>query len=1231
MNPGDARDRDDSVAKWNPTFSDSPHPLISEGDESRLFQAVETYLRRSQSDESLSIDEFVSAYPELPGLAACLQGLQLIKLTAPAIRDAVIPFARRLDTTSIEALTEAESLGDFRIVRMIAHGGMGVVYEAVQRSLGRRVALKTLPFGAGLDPRHLQRFKNEALAAASLKHPNIVTVYSVGCEHGVHFYAMDYIDGQTLAELIAQLQSSLGPNTGNNRLAGFRRRWFARFSPNRCAHQPISSAPELPDGLQDPLESRGASSDHAADVSNATSVEMRPAAQTVSSGQVDGSIAAVTNGQDFFARVAQLGIAAAGALEHAHQMGIVHRDIKPSNLMIDSHGHLWVTDFGLARIDSNSNLTRTGELIGTLRYMSPEQAVGAKVVDERSDIYSLGLTLYELATLQPAFAELDNKRLLDAVIHREPQAPRLVAPRMPRDLETILLKAIAKNAPDRYASASQLADDLRRFLQKEPIQARRVSPIRRVIRWVERKPWTVGWASSLLCLFIIGSFIVLKYQGQLRVAQVRFVAERRAREAELFFALLNDARRAESTRDPGWTKLAADKVRDASALPHAVERSLELRNDLARYLTTVDLVSRGVLTHRDHVFCLSFSPDGRRLAVGYNLIAGEVPVELWDPATHQLQATLTFPADPNYVNRNGRHGDGVRQITFSQNERHLAVGTRSGWLHCFDLAQSPPQLASWKGHNEEVRAVMFSRDSMQLLSAARDGTLCLWDVASQQLVKNQSVDGPLHAVAWYGKQLIYGSDKSISILKGPTLDPDGQTIQVAGEHIAVSPNLPIAAVTDGGHLRLIALNDHSNPLVTTLADSQIGEAHHEVVDHVTYSACGSLLASGGADRTVRLWDASTGDLLVRQWLGGNGNICPAFSPDGRLLAVTAGDQTHIFDINGLELAYKRGEHAQPITAFDASGRYDLVLSSSRTRDDAPSHTLISLRLEFGVPQQTYSLRKILGDGEVVALGPVSSNVLATSHHGFGMLAGERAKWKRRNFLEAPAPRAAVWTTPTELWVACAERLPGRSGPIGGIRVWNTAEETVAREWWNLASAETPGVTEISSLDVGSIWVAAGSHDETIKLLRRDTLELIRSIPSQSGRVLTVALSDDERYLAAGTDKGSLLLLRAEDGQVLDLVSGVGATVESVDLAATKTWGADGPCLASATREGRLRLWQIRDDRLVEWCELPRQATRIVRVEFNARSNKLVTLTQGERALRVWNILALRQALATPSR
>jgi serine/threonine protein kinase len=450
--------------------------------EDELAQVLDDYLAEVEAGRPVDIEQWVERHPAIADrLRACVRGLRLVQEVAGAI-----PAARDGTATT----SEGPELGDFQIIRPLGRGGMGVVFEAVQQSLGRRVALKVLPFGAAFDPRQLARFRVESQAAAQLHHTHIVPVYSVGCERGVHYYAMQLIDGLTLAELIADLRQvrSLGR-----------------------APRPSAAATNL----DTPKSSRPA----------ATGGDSSPKAKTTASdGRTSGwaLLTSTSNHSDtFFREIASLGLHAAEALEHAHQNGVLHRDVKPSNLMVDNRGHLWVTDFGLARFQGDPGLTQTGDLLGTLRYMSPEQTLGnSSVVDERSDVYSLGATLYELFTLEPAFAGSDRHDLLRRIAQEEPRRPRAINPALPADLETIVLKAMAKDPVSRYCSATALAEDLERYIDDQPILARRPGPLERLARLARRHMSLILAVLPLLTLMVIGLtfaiIVVLAKQAEIQ-------------------------------------------------------------------------------------------------------------------------------------------------------------------------------------------------------------------------------------------------------------------------------------------------------------------------------------------------------------------------------------------------------------------------------------------------------------------------------------------------------------------------------------------------------------------------------------------------------------------------------------------------------------------------------------------------------------------------------------------
>jgi eukaryotic-like serine/threonine-protein kinase len=444
-----------------------------------LAELVEQFIDRLHSNEAVDPWEFAAEHPEhAEALLALLPAATtMAQLRRSAIQHAVPPSHVCLDT---------DVIGDYQIVRELGRGGMGVVYEAEQLSTGRKVALKVLPLSSATDPKQIERFRIEAQAAAALDHEHIVPVYEIGCERMVHFYAMRFVDGCSLAALIQEARSGLSTSILGHREA------------------------------------------------------------------------------------AGLVLQAAEALAHAHELGILHRDIKPANLLLESTGHLWVADFGLARFLDGGDLTQTGDVIGTLRYLSPEQARGHRPVDPRADVYSLGATLYELMTLQPVFDGQDRQELLRRITFVEPTAPRRLDRTIPRNLETILLTAIAKESDSRYVSAREFADDLRRFIEDRPIVARRPGLLKRLVRWARRNKAAVAIAVGILALFAGGSAVGV---GLLWREQVRTRENLRMALTALNEFCLSTTR-IELTRDPERTQ----EVRDLQLKALTIYEQMLLQN-----------------------------------------------------------------------------------------------------------------------------------------------------------------------------------------------------------------------------------------------------------------------------------------------------------------------------------------------------------------------------------------------------------------------------------------------------------------------------------------------------------------------------------------------------------------------------------------------------------------------------------------------------------------------------
>jgi serine/threonine protein kinase/WD40 repeat protein len=525
-------------------------------------QIADEFVEAFRQGKRPSVEEFAGRYPE--HAAQIRDILPALVLMEKAKADDA-PGQQR----PAQATAPLQQLGDYQILREVGRGGMGVVYEAQQLSLGRHVAIKILPSHALLDPRHLGRFQREARAAARLHHTNIVPVFGVGEQDGLHYYVMQFIKGLGLDVVLDELRRLRQPRgkqalTQHN-AAGRRINVTQDLSAVEVARGLLSgqfrppepagvlkTAPEEPteetdDGreLRDKGRQQGAmdSSPIPPPSSVSSSATIRLPGQSEASTLTE-------SGSQYWQSVARVGMQVADALAHAAGQGILHRDIKPSNLLLDDTGNVWVTDFGLAKAAGDSDdLTHTGDIVGTLRYVAPERFNGQG--DLRSDVYSLGLTLYELLTLWPAFGESDRNKLVKRVMHDEPVRPRKLNPAVPRDLETVVLKATARDPAHRYQTPAEMAEDLKRFIEDRPIKARRASETEKFLRWCRRNPLPASLLAGIVLVFLAGFAGVF---SQWRVAET-------ARQDEK-----NQRGRAEALRQSAETaRDEANQTRNAAA------------------------------------------------------------------------------------------------------------------------------------------------------------------------------------------------------------------------------------------------------------------------------------------------------------------------------------------------------------------------------------------------------------------------------------------------------------------------------------------------------------------------------------------------------------------------------------------------------------------------------------------------------------------------------------------
>ena len=419
---------------------------------------ADDFLERLQRGESPSISEYEQAHPQLAAeIRRVLSSVELIEQMAKRHVSKRLP--------GVAATPPPERLGDYRIMREIGRGGMGIVYEAEQMSLGRCVAVKVLPCQFLPDSKSAQRFAREAQTAAKLHHTNIVPVFGVGQDAGYHYYVMQRIEGIGLDAVLAGLLPT-GPGV---------------------AATAITAQAESP--------AAGRSVDCLEEFVRAA-IAHRDGAATATDGKLPLPRLAFRSDTEHWRSVARIGVQVAEALAYAHAQGTLHRDIKPANLLLDAQGVVCVADFGLAKAAEDEALSQTGDVVGTLRYMAPEQFSGR--AEARSDVYSLGLTLYELLALKPAFEDSNRSALIRKITQEEAVPLRTVNPKIPRDLETIVSKATAREPAQRYLSAADMARDLLCFLEDRPIHARRSTPLELLWRWCRRNRAIASLAAAAL-------------------------------------------------------------------------------------------------------------------------------------------------------------------------------------------------------------------------------------------------------------------------------------------------------------------------------------------------------------------------------------------------------------------------------------------------------------------------------------------------------------------------------------------------------------------------------------------------------------------------------------------------------------------------------------------------------------------------------------------------------------
>jgi serine/threonine protein kinase/WD40 repeat protein len=1117
---------------------------------------AEEFLGRRRQGERPTIAEYAAKYPALAdAIRACFPALLLVEDLKPDPAEAAGAPGPAGPGPPLERL------GDYRLLREVGRGGMGVVYEAEQESLGRHVALKVLPAHALLDPKHLQRFVREAKAAARLHHTNIVPVFGVGEDVGLHYYVMQFIQGQALDQVLDELRRLRKQRNG------------AAATPAATQHAPAAQIAEAlltgsfsvgpgaapPSPLPLSPQGRGVGGEGSAAPPGAPLAVAPPVSASTTSVHLPGQAERSSlsgSGREYWQSVARVGVQVAEALAHAHGQGVLHRDIKPSNLLLDTRGTVWVTDFGLAKAADSDDLTHTGDIVGTLRYMAPERLRGQS--GPRGDLYGLGVTLYELLTLRPAFTEPDRHRLFQRVLHEEPPAPRQLNAEVPRDLETIILKAIAKEPGQRYASAADLAEDLRRFLADRPVRARRASWVERLGRWARRNKTAAALLATIAIsvLLVTGLSLAAAYRLS-RVADQARQAERDAWEG-LFRSSFAQAQALRHSGQMGHRWAALEALRRAADLARSLdlgdEELLPMRNEAIACLALSDMrLGKEWEASPPGSIGLGFSPSYDMYAQCFR----DGRIRLHRLADDREVRALRFPP------RSVVPGDKMA-LSFSPRGRYLA-----GWLRFLDSHREQP-FYLWDLEHEGDAPLLelsdvtsfwsFSADETRLAVAGRrDGqdAILLRELPSRRELQRLPARRKPERVA---------------------LDPAGRSLAVA------CPELPEVDIIDTGDGRQLQKLPHPAGVIglawtpdgRTLAtggtddhvyvwDVATGKRRADLQGHswdvydLAFSPGGDLLVSQAWDRTLRLWDPwlhkqllsvpSAGLLAVSRdgrfagavWRGPAVRLCGlipspefrvlrgptgpvyglAFDADGRLLAGTGSDNVHVWDVGtGRQLAALDNTlghfvlfQAHPpglLTNCDGILRYRPVQAAPPPAE-SPA---------VGPPRELMSGDFFKGSGRMCWCGSVQTALVIADQIGGAVSVFDLGEAPRRRHYW-PYPHCHyVASTPDGHWVAAGTR-DGR-----GVRVWDADSGALAREW-TFGDAQAAFSPDGRWLALTPSRVTEGGAE--CSLWRVGTWEKGPAFPlDRTSAPAGLAFSDDGRLLAVCCTMTDIALLDPND-------------------------------------------------------------------------------------------------------
>jgi WD40 repeat protein/serine/threonine protein kinase len=1203
---------------------------------------ADEFVQAFRQGQRPSVEEFARRYPEhAVEIHDMLPALLLMEQAKTGDHSQAQPRPAQASA----AAPPLRQLGDYQILRQVGRGGMGVVYEAQQLSLGRHVAIKVLPAHALLDARHLARFQREARSAAKLHHTNIVPVFGVGEQDGLHYYVMQFIQGLGLDVVLDELRRLRQPR-GQQALTqadapGRPTNVTRDISAVAVARGLLSGEFHLPEPVPALTTAAPAEPAAGADIGAPSSARAADTSATIHlPGQTETSTLSESGGQ-YWQSVARVGMQVADALAHAAGQGVLHRDIKPSNLLLDDTGHVWVTDFGLAKAAGDGDdLTHTGDLVGTLRYMAPERFNGQG--DLRSDVYSLGLTLYEILVLRPAFDEGDRNKLVKEVLHGEPVQPRKLNPSVPRDLETVVLKAIARDPAHRYQSPAEMADDLKRFVEDRPVGARRVSEGERLWRWCRRNPLPAGLLATVAILLVgVASVATV---AAIRIAGARDEATRNAQEAleakenEGAQRQLAEVRAKESRHRliqlhvANGTRLLEDGdlfgalpwLTEALALDQGdVSREERHRTRIAAVLAPTPRLLH--LWQHDHeVEHVAFSPDGRRIVTA----SKDHTARVWDASTGEA---VTPPL---------RHGHIVSKAAFSPDDRRVVTASHDRTAQVWEVSSGQPVSPALR-HDDPVLDASFSPDGRWVVTASADGTARLWDA-----VTGRPRTPPLKHASWLcaasfspdGRYVVTASDDHTAQVW------DAATGQPTASALRHGAAVMSAAFSPDGHLVITASNDHTARLWDAATSQPVGPPleHGDNVIRAAFSPDGRYISTCSYDTTARVWDAATGRPVSPPLKHPNSVHSASFSPDGRYVVTRSNDHTaRVWEAATGEAVTPPLRHNSRVSSacFSLDGHRVVTSSEDWTARlwDIAGRGVAPVTVRHGrevwctaISPDGRSLVTASGDGTAQVWSAVSGQpVTGPLRHDAAVRHASFSPDGHRVVTASDDRTARVWDTATG-----RELIPPLRHPRGvvqatfspeGNRVLTASADGTAQVWDAHTGAPLgPGLQHRDRLYAAAFSpdgrrVLTASGDGTARVWDAATGALRTPPLEHQGAVEAASFSPDGRRVVTASADYSARVWDAETGAPLTVPLRHGSGV------AAASFSPDGRRVVTGSRQGTARVWDAATGAPV--TPLLKHGRGAVLVGFSPDGRRLVTVG-GTYTAQLWDA-ATGESLGPP--